>query len=168
MRGVRGEDAASRCIRGKHRLRRETMPHNPPKPNRAVAAAEWDAAIRAEDVARLDAMLAAGHDVDARDRYSQTALMRAAHRGLEQSVSWLIAHGAELDHAAKFGLSALMLAAMSGHRGIVRRLLEAGADTSRVGSGAPGFTGKSAADLAEVRGDHDLADLRRTWRDGAS
>jgi hypothetical protein len=142
------------------------MTHEPPKPHRAATAAEWDAAIRAEDIAKLDAMLAAGHDINARDRYSQTALMRAAHSGRAHSVAWLVAHGAELDHAAKFGLSALMLAALSGHREIVRILAEAGADTARVGSGAPGFAGKTAADLADERGDTETAALLRNHRSG--
>ena len=135
------------------------MTEGPPKPPHT--AAEWEAAIRAEDIARLDAMLAGGYDVNARDRYSQTALMRAAHGGRSRSVAWLVAHGAELDHAAKFGLSALMLAAFSGNHEIVRILAEAGADVSRVGSGAPGFAGKTAADLAEERGDTETAALLR-------
>jgi ankyrin repeat protein len=133
----------------------------PPKSPRLAAAAEWDAAIHADDAARLDAMLAAGQDINARDRYGQTALMRAAHAGRTRSVAWLVSQGAELDHAAKFGLSALMLAALSGHRDIVRILAEAGANISRVGSGAPGFAGKTAADLAGERGDHETAALLR-------
>jgi len=45
---------------------------------------------------------------------------------------------------------------------VARTLVKAGADTELVGSGAPGFEGKTAADLAEDRGERRLAaDLRQ-------
>ena len=73
----------------------------------------------------------------------------------------VIANGAELNHTAKFGLSALMLAALSGHRKVAESLAKAGADRSITGTGAPGFAGKTAADLAEDRGDKAAAALLR-------
>src|SRR4051794_23433756 len=102
-------------------------------------------------------MMRAGQDIDARDAYGQTALMRCAHAGHLQAVDWLIAHGAGLDHTSKFHLSALMLAIVAGHRRVARRLVSAGADTTITGTGAPGFAGKTAADLASDRGDRRLA-----------
>jgi ankyrin repeat protein len=69
----------------------------------------------------------------------------------------LIAHGAQLDVTAKYGLSALMLAVVNGHAEIARDLTRAGADLSLVGSGAPGFAGKTARDLATARGMNELA-----------
>jgi ankyrin repeat protein len=102
-------------------------------------------------------MVRAGHDVDARDGYGQTALMRAARAGHLEAVDWLIAHRADLDHTSKFHLSALMLAVIGGHPRVARKLVAAGADTTITGTGAPGFHGKPAADLATERGDTKLA-----------
>ena len=110
----------------------------------------------------LARMVRAGHHIDAYDAHGQTALMRCAHNGHLKAVDWLIAHGAELDHTSKFRLSALMLAVVGGHPRVARRLVAAGADTTIEATGAPGFAGKTAADLANERGDSRLArDLRR-------
>ena len=95
----------------------------------------------------------AGHTIDARDGFGQTALIRAAHAGRLEAVEWLIDHGADLDHTSKFHLSALMLAVIGSHPRVARKLVAAGADTTITGTGAPGFYGKTAADLAIDRGD---------------
>ena len=50
-----------------------------------------------------------------------------------------------------------MLAVVGGHPRVARRLVAAGADATITGSGAPGFQGKTAADLATERGDKRLA-----------
>lgn len=97
--------------------------------------------------------MASGADVNARDRHGQTALMIAAHRGHAALVQWLVEQGAELDHTAKYGLSALMFAALGAHTECARTLVEAGADLSLRGTGAPGFAGRTALDLAIARGD---------------
>ncbi len=117
----------------------------------------WERAAREGDVATLKRMLRAGYDLDKRDGYSQTALMRAAHAGQREVVEWLIAQDADLDHRAKFGLSALMLSVIAGHPQVARMLAKAGADKSLTGTGAPGFAGKTAADLAAEKGDKRLA-----------
>ena len=117
----------------------------------------WDRASRTGDVATLDRMLAAGYDVNARDTYGQTAVMRAAHAGHLDAVRLLARRGADLNTTAKYGLSATMLAVVAGHGDVARALAEAGADLSRRGSGAPGFAGKTAEDLARDRGDARLA-----------
>jgi ankyrin repeat protein len=118
---------------------------------------DWEDASRTGDVKVLARMARAGHDIDARDGYGQTALMRAAHAGHVDAVEWLIGHGADLDHTSKFHLSALMLAVIAGHPRAARALVAAGADTTITGTGAPGFHGKTAADLATDRGDKRLA-----------
>ena len=118
---------------------------------------DWEDASRTGDVKTLTRMVRAGHDVDARDGYGQTALMRAAHAGHLEAVRWLIAHEADLDHTSKFHLSALMLAVIAEHPRVARALVAAGADTAITGTGAPGFHGKTAADLAAERGDKRLA-----------
>ena len=82
--------------------------------------------------------------------------MTAARDGDLELVRALIASGAELDHTAKYGLSALMLAAINGHVAIVQALVHAGARQDLRGTGAPGFSGKTALDLAKARGDEAL------------
>jgi ankyrin repeat protein len=74
-------------------------------------------------------------------------------------VAFLVEHGAELNHIAKYGLSALMLAVIGAHIEIVRMLVTAGADLSIRGTGAPGFAGKSALDLATAQSRSDMAEL---------
>ena len=120
--------------------------------------AAWEQAVARGDVGALRELLQSGADVDARDRYGQTGLMRAAHAGHREVVAALVEHGADLDVTAKFGLSAVMLAVVAGHAEIARLLARAGADLSRKRSGAPGFAGKTARDLALARGLQELAD----------
>jgi ankyrin repeat protein len=107
----------------------------------------------AEDVRRL---LGRGIDVDMRDRHGQTALMLAAHAGHREVVEALIAHGANLNVTAKYGLTALMLAIIAGHANIARLLADGGTDLSLRGTGAPGFAGNTAYDLAAARGMQEL------------
>jgi uncharacterized protein len=119
--------------------------------------AVWEDAIRRGEVEIVLDLLGRGADVDARDRYGQTALMLAAHAGRREVVAALIAHRANLNITAKFGLSALMLALVAGHAEVARLLAKAGADLSLRGSGAPGFAGKTACDLAVERGMLELS-----------
>ena len=119
--------------------------------------AAWEDAIKRGDVQIVHDLLGRGADVDARDRYGQTALMLAAHAGHHEVVETLIAHRANLNITAKFGLSALMLALVAGHAEVARVLAKAGADLSLRGSGAPGFGGKTAYDLAVEHGMLELS-----------
>jgi ankyrin repeat protein len=109
---------------------------------------EWKAAVNGQDTARLEELLETGSDINARDEHGQTALMIAARDGRTGTVRWLVEHGADLNHTAKFHLSALMLAVINGRDAIVGILVDAGADRSIRGSGAPGFAGKTALDIA--------------------
>lgn len=119
--------------------------------------AAWEDAIRRGDVQAVLDLLGRAADIDARDRHGQTALMLAAHAGHHEVVETLIAHRAKLNITAKFGLSALMLAIVAGHTEVARLLARAGADLSLRGTGAPGFAGKTAGDLAEDRGMPELS-----------
>ena len=110
--------------------------------------ADWKTAIKSGDLARLEALLAEGADIDGRDEHGQTGLMNAARDGQTPVVRWLVAHGADLNHTAKYHLSALMLAVINGRDAIVGILADAGADRTIQGSGAPGFAGKTALDIA--------------------
>ena len=121
----------------------------------------WKEAIKRGDLGTVRRLLAAGADVNALDRYGQTALMLAAHAGHLEIVETLLASKAELNKTAKYHLSALMLAVIAGHSAVARVLAEAGADRSIRGTGAPGFAGKTAYDLAVARGLNELADVLR-------
>ena len=119
--------------------------------------AAWELAAKQGDASSLSAQLSQGADVDARDRFGQTALMLAACHGHLGAVRVLVEAGANLDVTAKFGLSATMLAVVNHHASVASVLAEAGADLELLGSGAPGFELKSAAQLARERGLESLA-----------
>lgn len=123
--------------------------------------AEWEQAARKGDVETLERLLAMGTDINARDAHGQTALMTAARIGHAPAVALLVERGADLNHTAKFHLSALMLAVVNNHAGIAQTLVNAGADRSIRGTGAPGFGGKTAFDLALAAGSHEIVDLLR-------
>lgn len=118
----------------------------------------WEKAAIEGDLATIDARIEAGGDVDAKDKYGQTALMLAAVRGHEGIVRRLIEAGADLDVTAKWGLSAAMLAVVNHRPVIVEALAKAGADLSLRGKGEGGFYGKTAAELARENGQVELAD----------
>lgn len=125
---------------------------------------EWDSAVAKGDVARLERLLVDGADPDARDQNGQTALMRAAHHGHSAVVRVLINHRADLNCVAKFNLTALMLAVVAGHAEIADMLVRAGADRGVKGTGAPGFEGKTALDLASGPGREHLERALRGGR----
>lgn len=118
---------------------------------------EWHDAAVAGDETSITRLLTAGEDVDAKDRHGQTALMLAATYGHDGVVGILLAHGANTDVTAKYGLSALMLAVVNQYAKIARQLVDAGSELSLKGSGAPGFAGKTALDLAEHAGMTEIA-----------
>ena len=119
--------------------------------------ASWEEAIKRGDVQNILELLDRGTDVNVRDRHGQTALMLAAQAGHRQVVEALIAHKANLNITAKYGLSALMLALVAEHEKVALLLADAGTDLSLRGTGAPGFAGKTAYDLAVERGMRELS-----------
>ncbi len=125
---------------------------------------DWKEASQRDDVERLGRLLNSGTDINTRDRYGQTALMIAARDGRSRAARFLVANGAALDHTAKYGLSAVMLAVINGHVDTVRILAEAGADLEIRGTGAPGFEGKTALDLATARSRFDMVEILRKAR----
>jgi hypothetical protein len=87
------------------------------------------------DPALLELMLANGGDVQAKDSYNGTGLIRAAHRGYPEIVERLIDAGVELDHVNRLGWTALLEAIILGDGGVdhvktVRLIVDAGADVN--------------------------------------
>lgn len=126
---------------------------------------DWQQAAEVGDAFRLAELLEDGAEVDALDRHGQTALMLAARNGHFEAACVLIEADADLDHTAKHNLSALMLAAINDHLDIVEQLVEAGADLEIEGSGAPGFAGKTALEIADDLGRREIAEAIRARRD---
>lgn len=79
-------------------------------------AAEQDlfAAIRQDDVKQVQALLAAGADLNGRDAHSQTPLQAAAVKGSAVLVRLLLERGADVNAASQGRLTALMFAAAGG------------------------------------------------------
>eukprot|EP01045_Picozoa_sp_COSAG04_P023940 COSAG04_NODE_2922_length_3381_cov_62.270871_5_plen_176_part_00 len=121
-----------------------------------------DAAERGQ-TAEVRVLLAAGADPDAvGGLFRNTALRFAAQEGHEEAVGALAEGGADLDKAGNDGETPLMQAAYFGHSGVVRRLLELGADHTAVGTGWE-YEGKTALELAEARGKEEAAAVLRDW-----
>jgi ankyrin repeat protein len=120
---------------------------------------DWLDATTAGDVERVYALLNAGADVDALDRYGQTALMNAAQRGDAAMVRALASRGANLNHTAKYRLTALMLAVINDHADVVRALVAAGADREMKGNKGP--FARTPLQYAEECGRSHLVSLLR-------
>jgi ankyrin repeat protein len=118
----------------------------------------WQAATRQGDLEQVRHLLEAGADINARDRYGQTALMNAAQIGQVELVRLLIERGAALNTTAKYHLTALMLAIINNHTEIARILVQAGTDGSIRGTGAPGFYNKTAFMLAKERDQREVVE----------
>jgi ankyrin repeat protein len=120
---------------------------------------DWKDALERRDLATIDALSGLDGNLNARDEHGQTGLMNAARRGDADVVELLVSRGADLNVAAKYGLTALMLAVVNGHTQVAHLLVQAGADVSCKGTGAPGFAGKTAQDLARARGQDEVIAL---------
>jgi ankyrin repeat protein len=116
----------------------------------------WKNAVKRGDIHAVRGLVGRGMDVNARNRYGQTALILAAHAGHYEIVEALTAQQADLNLTAKFGLSALMLALITGRADIAHLLAKSGADLSIKATGA-GFAGKTAYDLAMELGMFELS-----------
>ncbi len=86
-----------------------------------------------DDPRLLELTLANGADVDAKDSYDGTGLIRAADRGFVRIVRRLLETDMEVDHVNRLGWTALLEAVILGsgdraHTEVVRLLVEAGAD----------------------------------------
>ena len=110
-------------------------------------------AAKAGNLEGLNAALAAGADVNARDGQGWTALMHAVNKGYVLLVELLLAAKADPDVRAPDGATALFMAVAHGQPEIVALLMEAGADVS-----IKGPKGKTAVDVARMSGDSAIRD----------
>ena len=88
-------------------------------------------AVKRHDGAAVEALLAAGADVDAAQPDGATALHWAVHLDDAPIVERLLQAGATVDTTNDYGVTALSIACGTGSAPLVERLLEAGADPNR-------------------------------------
>jgi len=113
-----------------------------------VAAGEsWFDAVQSGKLPAVRAQLAAGAEIDARNKEGWTALHVAAKAGHAPVVKELLGAKASVSAAGPKGYLALHVAAEAGHRGVVELLLRAGAAVDAVN-----LLGESATDVAQVGG----------------
>lgn len=87
-------------------------------------------AVRRGDAKAVDALIRAGADVSARNRYGITPLSLAAEAGSPALVERLLAAGADAKAVVTEGQTVLMVAARTGNAAVIRRLVAAGADVN--------------------------------------
>ena len=75
-------------------------------------------------------LVAAGAEVNVRDQYATTALMKAAGNGHSAIVAQLVAAGAEVNVRDKDGETALLVAVREGESAVVEQLVAAGAEVN--------------------------------------
>ena len=105
-----------------------------------------------DDPRLLELTLGAGGDVDAKDGYNGTGLIRAAERGYPRIVARLLETDIDVDHVNRLGWTALLEAVILGEGGrphvrTVRLLVGAGADPN-----IPDESGTTALAHARRRG----------------
>ena len=77
------------------------------------------------DLEELKRLLAAGADINTRNIWGSTCLMRTAREGNLEVSKFLVDHNADVDMKSSSGRTALQLASDNGHTGVVSLLLEA-------------------------------------------
>ncbi|MFO0944188.1 MAG: ankyrin repeat domain-containing protein [Pirellulales bacterium] len=86
------------------------------------------AAAKSGDTGKIEKLLSAGEDVNARDREKSTPLIVAVQHNQLEAVRVLIAAKSAMNTGNKFGSTPVLIAAMHGHTEILEVLLKAGAD----------------------------------------
>ena len=117
-----------------------------PEPKAALLPDALHRAAKAGNLKGLEAALAAGMDVNARDDKGWTALMYVVDKGYVLLVEPLLTAKADPDVRAPDGATALFMAAAHGHGEIIPKLMKAGADPL-----IKGPKEKTATDVAQTR-----------------
>ena len=125
---------------------RQTGAVSTPTPKATPPPDALHRAARAGNLKGLEAALAAGMDVDARDDKGWTALMYVVDKGYVLLMEPLLTAKADPDVRAPDGATALFMAAAHGHSEIILLLMKAGADPT-----IEGPKGKTAVDVAQAR-----------------
>ena len=103
-------------------------------------------AIHLGNIKIVKLLVAHGADINlAEVGNGDTPLMRAAWKGFDNIVKFLLEEGAQINKVNKYGWTALMLAATEGRVKVVKHLLEKGADPKIVGFKPEGVTALSTA-----------------------
>ena len=117
-----------------------------PKPKAALPPDALHRAAKAGNLKGLEAVLAAGAEVNARDDKGWTALMYVVDKGYVLLVEPVLQAKADPDVRAPDGATALFMAAAHGHSEIIPMLMKGGADPT-----IKGPKGKTATEVAQAR-----------------
>ena len=128
-----------------------------PKPKATLPPDALHRAAKAGNLKGLEAALAAGAEVNARDDKGWTALMYVVDKGYVLLVEPLLQAKANPDVRAPDGATALFMAVAHGHSEIIPMLMKAGADPT-----IKGPKGKTATEIAQAR----YGDLRTAFEKG--
>ena len=119
----------------------------------SVNATRLAIAARSGDLGRIEALLADGTDVNARNADGYTPILHAAMAGNMDAVALLAERGGEAEAASGDGLTALGVLVMSGDVAAVDDFLSRGANADHRMNGIPVLS------LAVVAGDDAMVDL---------
>ena len=104
----------------------------------------WDDRSNLKSLEEIKQLLKKGADVNASNKYGDTALMVAVYAGYMEVVKYLIDNGADFEAKDKDGQTALMWAAEHGHLEMVKYLVKIGADVHQKNK-----EGKTVLDIAK-------------------
>ena len=93
-----------------------------------AGATELHDAAKDGDIARIERLLKAGANADAKDNFGITSLHFAAGNGHNEVITSLLEAGADPNVKAKWGFTPLHRATENGHEEAITILLEAGAN----------------------------------------
>lgn len=96
--------------------------------NRKSDAEAWFDAVYVAGLPAVKKLIAAGSDIECRDRDGRTPLMNACFEGHAEIISLLLKNGADVNAADNAGWTALHACAQEGHVSIAKLLLKAGAN----------------------------------------